>query len=108
MSGQFIAFLITGLSHVGAAAVLLVMLFRLGNDRPQDSRGWWDDQGGPGKERPDRPDRSPGGGGIPLPDAVQSTMRMRGPGRLADANPFPVRRSPAREPAPQRDTEPAG
>ena len=60
--------------------------------------------GGGGNDRVSEPPKRPGPGGVPLPDAVQSSERFRGPGRLADRHPFPIRR-PAREPAPERTPE---
>ena len=61
------------------------------------------DDGGGGNDRVrDRP-TPPRPGGIPLPDTAQSPERFRGPGRLADRHPFPVRRTPERTPA--RDPE---
>ncbi len=106
MTGQQIAVLITAVSHLGAGAILIGMLFRLGGSRPQDSRSWWDDDGGSGRSDQNRPDRSPGGGGIPLADADSSDVRLRQPGRLADRRRRPPRRAPHRRPAPERVTEP--
>ena len=64
-----------------------------------------DDGGGDGgNDRLQDPPKPPQPGGIPLPEAEQSRERFRGPGRLANRRPFPVRR-PAREPAPQRPPE---
>ena len=60
-----------------------------------------EDDGGGGNDRvPGRPKTSPSGG-VPLPDAVQPTVRLRSHERLADLRPGRVRR-PAREPAPER------
>jgi hypothetical protein len=56
-----------------------------------------DEGGGGGNDRLQRPPKPPRPGGIPLPDAGQSPERFRGPGRLADRRPWPVRR-PQREP----------
>jgi hypothetical protein len=106
MSGQTIALLITGLSHVGAAAILVAMLVRLGGARPQDLRDWWDSDGGSGSGPDDRPAGGPGGSGIPLPDAQPSSVRLRGPGSIAGVSSAP-RRAPHRRQAPQRDSEPA-
>jgi hypothetical protein len=53
--------------------------------------------GGGGNDRQSDPPRRPGPGGVPLPDAVQSDERFRGPGKLADRHEWPVRR-----PEPQR------
>jgi hypothetical protein len=53
--------------------------------------------GGGGNDRlPSRPKPRPSGG-VPLPDAVQSSRRLRGPGRLRDAHSRPARR-PAHPP----------
>jgi len=106
MTGQSIALLITGLSHVGAAVILVTMLIRLGGARPQDLRDWWDDDGGSGDDPSDRPRGGPGGDGIPLPDAQPSSVRLRESGSISDAFSAP-RRSPHRRPEPQRDSEPA-
>jgi len=106
MTGQAIALLITGLSHVGAAAILVLMLVRFGGARPQDLRDWWDGDDGSGGGPEDRPTGGPTGGGIPLPDADSSAVRLRGPGSIAGAFSAP-RRAPHRRPAPQRDSEPA-
>jgi hypothetical protein len=106
MSGQAIAVLITGLSHVGAAVILVVMLIRFGGARPQDLRDWSDGDDGPGGGPDLRPTGGPGGGGIPLPDADSSAVRLRGPGSIAPTFSTP-RRSPHRRPTPQRDSEPA-
>jgi hypothetical protein len=62
--------------------------------------------GGGGNDRvPSRPKPRPTGG-IPLPDAVQSSQRLRGPGRLRDLHPRPVRR-PAHPPLPTPIRHPA-
>lgn len=106
MSGQAIALLITGLSHVGAAVILVVMLIRLGGGRPQDLRDWWEGDDGHGGGPDDRPARGPGGSGIPLADAQPSSVRLRGRGTIGRSFSAP-RRAPHRRPAPQRDSEPA-
>lgn len=106
MSGQAIALLITGFSHVGALMILIVMLIRLGGARPQDLRDWWDSDDGSGGGPDDRPTRGPGGGGIPLADAQPSSVRLRGRGTIGGSFSAP-RRSPHRRPVPQRDSEPA-
>jgi hypothetical protein len=66
--------------------------------RPDDS----DDDGGlpPASDPAVKP--SPGGGGLPLPDAAQSPVRLREPGRIRDGK-RPARR-PEHEPqrTPQR------
>jgi hypothetical protein len=55
--------------------------------------------GGGGNDRLSDPPKRPGPGGVPLPDAVQSSERFRAPGRLADRYPWPPAR---RAPEPQR------
>ena len=78
-------------------AVLFVMFLRSeagpGRRPPEE-----DDGGGGGNDRlSPGPTTSPSGG-IPLPDAVQSSVRLRGPGRLSDLRPRRERRRVA-EPA---------
>jgi hypothetical protein len=81
--------------------VLAVALFPLflspRGHKPMGPEG--DDGDGWRRGGPDRPPTPKGGptGGIPLPDAIQSRIRLRGPGRLCDYRPPRVRR-PAREP----------
>jgi hypothetical protein len=80
------------------ACVLFWMFMR--SDTVDPWTGEEEDEGGGGGGGNDRlsdPPRRPGPGGVPLPDAVQSKERFRGPGRLADRREWPVRR-PAREP----------
>jgi len=103
MTGQQIAFLITALSHVGAVAVLLTMLVRLGASRPQDGRDWPDDDDGREDDPRGRPLGGPRGGGLPLPDASSSPLRVRGPGLLVNRPAVRSRQLPRRRPAPQRD-----
>jgi hypothetical protein len=57
-----------------------------------------DGGGGGGNDRLQQPPKPPRPGGIPLPEARQSSQRFRSPGRLADRHEWPVRR-PAREPS---------
>jgi hypothetical protein len=57
-----------------------------------------DDGGGGGNDRLSGGPKSSPSGGIPLPDAEQASIRLRGPGRLADLRPRPARRRVA-EPA---------
>jgi hypothetical protein len=62
-----------------------------------------DDEGGGGggnDRRPSRPKPRPTGG-VPLPDAEQSSRRLRGHGSLRDGRARPARR-PAHPPAPAR------
>jgi hypothetical protein len=75
-------------------AVLFAMFLRsdgAGNFRPPDD----DDSGGGGNDRiSDKPKTSPNGGiPIPLPDAIQSRVRLRsGHDRMADPGRRPLRR----------------
>lgn len=100
MGGQQAAILLVGLTHVMALLVLLWVLFRSG-DRPL-GLGWWlgeddhDDDPGPPPEPV-----APGGAALPLPDARPAGVRLRGPGRLADAHP-PRPRRPEHVPQPDR------
>ena len=93
---------LVGVHIFGFVAVGLLMLPVLRDD-PSDSEedGGSSDDGWSNRPtvRPD-PSRWPGGG-IPLPDAEQSTVRLREPGRLADKLGHPERR-PAREPVPSK------
>jgi hypothetical protein len=92
--------LLAGLHLLGFlfAVVLLFVLMRA------DTANAWsppdeDDDDGGNDRRPKPEPRGPFGGGLPLPDAIQSRVRLRGPERLADLYPRPQRR-PAREPNP--------
>lgn len=98
--------LLLGVHILGLVAVLVLMVPMLRNDDPgfdEDSDGSDDGWGNRPNVRPD-PGRWPGGG-IPLPDAEQSRVRLRGPGRLSELLPSHERR-PAREPV--RTPVPAG
>jgi hypothetical protein len=72
-------------------AVLFVMFLR--SDAGSRFNGPEEDDGGGGGN--DRIGGGPKGspsGGIPLPDAIQSSVRLRGRGRLADLRPRRERR----------------
>jgi hypothetical protein len=93
---------IFGTLHLIAVAlgVGLFVLF-LRSESSQDKAPPDEDDGGGGNDRvPGRPKTSPSGG-VPLPDAVQPSIRLRGHERLADLRRSRERR-PAREPAPER------
>jgi hypothetical protein len=83
--------------------VVLFMMFL----RSDTTSGWEppeDDQGGGGGGNDRLPDSRPKPrptGGVPLPDAEPSRLRLRGPGRLRDAYPRPARR-PAEPAVPRR------
>ncbi|HEX7298727.1 MAG TPA: hypothetical protein VF257_06950 [Solirubrobacteraceae bacterium] len=98
MTKEVLALALTVLVHViGMAALVWALLFDDEN-RP-DWRGWWPG----GDDEPPAPPASPRDrGGLPLPDAVPSAVRLREPGRLADGHPRPARRpahAPVRVPA---------
>ena len=91
---------LVGVHIFGFVAVGLLMIPALRDDNSdtgEDSGNSDDGWGNRPNVKPD-PSRWPGGG-IPLPDAEQSSVRLREPGRLADKLPTPERR-PVREPAP--------
>src|ERR1700744_6797778 len=94
---QLMLFLV-GVHIFGFVAVGLLMLPVLRDDpsEPDEDGGSSDDGwGNRPNVRPD-PSRWPGGG-IPLPDAEQSSVRLREPGRLGDKL-TPRERRPTREP----------
>ncbi len=83
---------------IGFVAVGLLILPALRDDNSdtgEDSGSSDDGWGNLPNVKPD-PNRWPGGG-IPLPDAEQSSVRLRGSGKLADKVTSPHRR-PVREP----------
>lgn len=77
------------------AALLILPALRDRPEPPQPPGGPSDGGGGLHRPDPQKPVRPRGG--VPLPDAEPSRIRLREPGRLADLLPRPVRR-PAREP----------
>jgi hypothetical protein len=98
VNGDLVALLLIFAAHLIALAVVIGPLLR--SPRPDDDPGDTDssdDDGGDGGSR--RPFGGPVSpkpwGGLPLPDAVQSRMRLRGPGRLADLYDAPRRGAPA-------------
>jgi hypothetical protein len=99
MGGEQAAFLLIGVSHVIAVAALLWMLFNVG-DRPLGFGFWFGDDDAD-EPRPPQEPLAPGGAALPLPGADASDVRLRGPGRLADAYPRPARR-PEHAPEPAR------
>jgi hypothetical protein len=95
---EVLALALTVLVHViGMAALVWALL--LDDDNRPDWRGWWpgDDDQPPAPPPPTGPRD-----GLPLSDAEPSKVRMREPGRLADAHSRPARR-PAH--APERTPE---
>jgi hypothetical protein len=76
-------------------AFLLIMPALRDQPEPPPPGGGADGGGGLPRPAPQTPVRPRGG--IPLPDAEPSRIRLREPGRLGDLLPRPARR-PAREP----------
>lgn len=77
----------------------LFAMFLRSEPRPYRAPPEEGEDGGGGNDRvTDKPKTSPSGG-IPLPDADPAPVRLRGPERLADLRPRPLRR-PAHDPAP--------
>jgi hypothetical protein len=100
-AGPVLAIALLTLVHFAAFGLLfwhlagkeIFQLFRLGSD----------DEGGGGL-RKDPPAPDPDGdrdGGLPLPGAAPSSVRLRSPGRLREGYPKPQRR-PEHVPAPVR------
>jgi hypothetical protein len=83
-----------------AVGLLMIPVLRDDPSEPDEDGGGSDDGWGNRPNVKPDPSRWPGGG-IPLPDAEQSAVRLREPGRLADKITHPERR-PAREPAPSK------
>jgi hypothetical protein len=100
---EVLALALTVLVHVIGMAALVWALLLDDENRP-DWRGWWPG----GDDEPPAPPASPrDGGGLPLPDAVPSAVRLREPGRLAEGHPRPARRpehAPVRVPSRERET----
>jgi hypothetical protein len=105
---EVVAIALTLLVHILGAIVLIMVVL---NGEKVDWRGvlWPKDDdggGGPGFDPPQPDPTGDGSGGLPLPDATPSPVRLREPGRIADKTPRPQRRpahtperTPAREPA---------
>ncbi len=93
--------LIFGTLHLIAVALgvgLFVMFLRSETTQPWKPPDEEDGGGGGNDRLPSTPKTSPSGG-LPLPDAVQPSVRLRSHDRLRDLKARPERR-PAREPAP--------
>jgi len=99
--------LLAGLHIVGFvfAAVLFFVLMRADPVSPWSPPD--DEDDGDGNDRTPSPrSGGPNRGGLPLPDAIQAHVRLRGHDRLADAHTPPGRR-PAHEPG-TKPNVPAG
>jgi hypothetical protein len=102
MSGPVAAILLTMIVHVIAFVVLFATMGSEMVDwlrKPRHDDG--DDDQWPEFE-PVAPE--PGGGGLPLPDAEQSPVRLREPGRIGERRPRRPRR-PDHAPEPARTPE---
>jgi hypothetical protein len=102
MSGESqLLLMIAGVHFVGLACVTVLILPALrdgGDPPPRDPPDQSSDDGwGNNRRRPKGPSGLPRGG-LPLPDAVQSRVRLREPGRISELVPSRERR-PAREPS---------
>jgi len=110
MSGETqLLLMIAGVHFLGLACVAALMLPALRGDPPTEpdppSDTGSDDGRGNDRVRPKGPTVTPRGG-IPLPDAEQSRVRLRDGRRLADLLPRPERR-PAHAPQPTPTRRPA-
>ena len=97
---EIVALVLTFAVHVIGGAFLVGAL--LGDDGRRQLRGWWPRDDRP-DDRPRPPAPAPSGARapLPLPGAAPSPVRLREPGRLADAAPRPARR-PEHAPEPAR------
>jgi hypothetical protein len=94
---EVLALALTVLVHViGMAALVWALLHD--DEKRSDWRDWWPR----GDDDPPAPPQPRDRGGLPLPDAQPSAVRLREPGRLADGHPRPARRP---EHAPERVPE---
>jgi hypothetical protein len=99
VSGEVAAILLLAVVHIAGAALLIGLMFD-GTDSAW--RGWW-----PHDDRPEDPGPEPAdppAGTLPLPDAAPAALRLREPGRLADAH--ERHRRPEHAPEPARRREP--
>ena len=96
--------LLTGVHALGLG--LLCGMLWLSFKADDRTSGEDDGDGGWGNDRrPPEDSRGPRDGGLPLPDAEQSRVRLREPGRIAQRLPRPERRrtdEPVRVPAKSR------
>ena len=99
MSGEAqLLLMIAGVHFLGLACVAMLMIpaLRDGPDSQGPADGGSDDGWGNYPRRPKSPSDVPGGG-LPLPDAVPASVRLRDHQRLRDKLP-PRERRPSREP----------
>jgi hypothetical protein len=95
---QLMLVMIAGVHLLGLGCVAILMLTALREEPPDPPQqgGGSDDGRGNDRRRPRQPSDRPRGG-IPLPDAEQSRVRLRDHRRLSDQLPRRIRR-PAHEP----------
>jgi hypothetical protein len=104
MSGPVAAIILTVVVHViGAAVLVWAMAGREALDVFKTSGGGGDDGGRPRGPAPVEPPAGPTGG-VPLPEAERSGVRLREPGRIADGYDRRPRR-PEHAPVPARERE---
>lgn len=101
-TGEVVAIGLTLAVHVLGGFALIYMLVK---DSDGGALDWWprDDDGPSGPRDPIAPLPIGGGGGLPLPAADTSPVRLREPGSIGEAYPRRPRRPvhvPEREPAP--------
>ena len=102
MSGDVAALLLIFGVHLIALAIIVGPLARSApaTEETDGASGESDEDGGGGSRRPHPARESPRPrGDLPLPDAAPARLRLRGPGRLADAYTVLARRGDARRPA---------
>ena len=100
MSGETQLLLMVALVHLlGLASVVVLVVFALRQGSRDGTRreSGSDDGWGNDRPRPRQPSDRPWGG-VPLPDATRSRVRLRDDRKLSDRLP-PHERRPAREPA---------
>jgi hypothetical protein len=90
---------LTGIHVVGFICIGLLMIpaLRDNGEPPTEEDSGSSDEGWGNLPSGKRDPRGWPGGGIPLPDAEQSRIRLRGPGRISERARRPQRR-PVREP----------
>jgi hypothetical protein len=107
MSGDYqLLLLIAGMHAIGLVGVGLLLYVALRHDghSPWPGESGSDDGWGNEPRRPTQPSDKPWGG-LPLPDAEQSLVRLRDHRKLPELLPERERR-PAREPAPEPERTP--
>ncbi|HSD76663.1 MAG TPA: hypothetical protein VLA98_04640, partial [Solirubrobacteraceae bacterium] len=83
MDHEILAITLTFIVHVLGVGALVWHL--LGHDEERPDWRWWLRPDDDDPRAPTEPTQSPGGDGLPLPDALPSGVRLREPARLGDA-----------------------